>query len=71
MFYRKALTMLSPSTDPLMTLRTAVVLIGGLLIGVTAAALTYYGTKKLAKAAMTGGSAFGVGVLWLHTIIAP
>lgn len=70
MFYRKAPAMLSPSTDPLMTLRTAVVLIGGLLIGVTAA-LTYYGTKKLAKAAMTGGSAFGVGVLWLHTIIAP
>ncbi|TXI56683.1 MULTISPECIES: hypothetical protein [Mycobacteriaceae] len=62
--------MLSPSTDPLMTLRTAVVLIGGLLIGVAAGALTYCGTKKLATAVLAGGSAFGVGVVWLHTIIA-
>ena len=70
MFYRKAPAMLSPSTDPLMTLRTAVVLMGGLLIGVAAGALTYFGTTNLATAALAGGSAFGVGVVWLHTIIA-
>lgn len=63
--------MFSPSTDPLMTLRTAVVLMGGLLIGVAAGALTYCGTKTLATAVLAGGSAFGVGVVWLHTIIAP
>lgn len=63
--------MLPPPTDPLMTLRTAVVLIGGLLIGGTAAGLTYCGTKNLATAALAGGSAFGLGVVWLHTIIAP
>ncbi|KAA1429573.1 hypothetical protein [Mycolicibacter arupensis] len=63
--------MLSPSTDPLMTLRTAVVLMGGILIGVAAGALTYCGTKNLATAVLASGSAVGVGVLWLHTIIAP
>lgn len=63
--------MLPPPNDPLMTLRTAVVLMGGLLIALTAAALTCFGTKNLATAALAGGSAFGVGVVWLHTIIAP
>lgn len=59
----------SPDHEPLISLRTAVVLLAALLIGAIATALAYYGTQSPANAALVGGSAVGGATLLLHNII--
>ena len=49
----------TPDKQPLLSLRTAVVLLTALVVGATAGGLTYLGTKQLAGAVLAGGTAFG------------
>lgn len=60
----------TPDKQPLLSLRTAVVLLTALVVGATAGGLTYLGTKQLAGAVLAGGTAFGGAVIWLDKIIA-
>ncbi|MEB3052106.1 hypothetical protein KV112_20555 [Mycolicibacter sp. MYC123] len=57
-------------SDPLLPLRTAVVLGGALAIAATTAALTYAGSRKLPKSVIAGGAAFAAAVVWLNGLIA-
>lgn len=57
-------------SEPLLPLRTAVVLGGALIIAIATAALTYAGSTKLPKAVIAGGAAFGAAVYWLNDVIA-
>jgi hypothetical protein len=62
----------SPKSNkqPLLTLRTAVVLLCALIVGAAAGGLTYLGTKELTSAVLAGGTAFAGAVIWLDKIIA-
>lgn len=60
----------NPKSSKLLPLRTAVVLLCALLVGLTVGALTYLGAKEPAGAAIAGGGAFAGAVIWLDKIIA-
>jgi hypothetical protein len=55
---------------PLLTVRTALVLSGGLLIGLTAGVLTYFANHNLALAALAFGPACAGAIMFLDAIIA-
>jgi hypothetical protein len=58
-----------PGNQPLLGLRSAIVLLLGALTGVGAGVLTYLTQRSLPAAALTAGAGFGAGVLFFHTII--
>jgi hypothetical protein len=58
-----------PGTQPLLGLRSAIVLLLGILTGIGAGVLTYLTQHSLPAAALAAGAGFGAGVLFFHTII--
>lgn len=58
-----------PSSRPLLGLRSAIVLLLGVLTGVGAGVLTYLAQRSLPAAALAAGAGFGAGVLFFHAII--
>jgi hypothetical protein len=62
----------SPDKDPLLPLRSAVVLLFAMLIGTTAGGLIYLSSgHNMAMAIIAAGAAFASAVIWLDTVIAP
>ena len=59
--------MTRPSRPPLLTTRTAVVLLLGFAAGATAGVLTYLAGHDMATAVLGGFAAFGGGVAFFHT----
>jgi hypothetical protein len=55
---------------PLLTLRAAVIFLGGLLAGVTVGSLTYLGVHDLPAAVLAGMSACAGGIKFLDYLIA-
>ncbi|MER7196693.1 hypothetical protein CG723_40975 [Streptomyces sp. CB01635] len=62
--------MTNQNPQPLLGLRTALVLLLGCLVALGAGVLTMLAGGHVASAALAGGAAFGAGVLFFHTIIA-
>jgi hypothetical protein len=58
------------SRQALLTVRVALILSGGLFIGLTAGVLTYFAVHNLALAALAGGPAFAGAVKFLDAMIA-
>jgi hypothetical protein len=58
-----------PGTRPLLGLRSAIVLLLGVLTGIGAGVLTYLAQHSLPAAALAAGAGFGAGVLFFHNII--
>lgn len=58
-----------PTQQPLLGVRSAIVLLLGVLTGLGAGALTYLTQKSLPAAGLAVGAGFGAGVLFFHTII--
>jgi hypothetical protein len=54
----------------LLTLREAVILSGGLVIGVATGILTYFAVHNLAEAALAGIPACAGAIKFLHALIA-
>jgi hypothetical protein len=59
----------SLSDRALLSLREAVILSGGLLIGVTAGVLTYFAVHNLALSVLAGGPGCAGAVKFLNTVI--
>lgn len=59
-----------PTKQPLLPLRTAVVLLCALIVSAVVGGLTYLGSRQLAGAILAGGTAFAGAVIWLDKIIA-
>ncbi|MBB6081948.1 hypothetical protein [Streptomyces paradoxus] len=55
---------------PLLSLRTAIILLLGVLCGLSAGILTVLAGGPVASGILTGGAAFTAAVLFFHTIIA-
>ncbi|MEY2247255.1 hypothetical protein AB8A21_30670 [Streptomyces sp. BF23-18] len=55
--------------QPLLGLRSTIVLLLGVLTGFGAGVLTYLAQGSLPAAALAAGAAFGAGVLFFHAII--
>lgn len=55
----------------LLTLREAVVLSGGLAVGLATGILTYFADHNLAAAVLAGGPACAAAITFLDTIISP
>ncbi|WP_217206572.1 hypothetical protein [Streptomyces sp. AC550_RSS872] len=55
--------------DPLLSLRAAVVFALGGLVGIGAVLVTLWGGNGPDAAMLAGGTAFGGGVLFFHTVI--
>jgi hypothetical protein len=60
----------SNNKPPILSLRSAVLVLCALLVGLTAGGLTYVTTKELAGTILAGGTAFGAALLWLDKIVA-
>ncbi|WP_251095990.1 hypothetical protein [Streptomyces sp. Caat 7-52] len=58
------------SPTALLGLRSAIILVLGVLVGTGAGVLTYLAERNAAAAILAGGAAFGGAVLFFHTIIA-
>lgn len=56
--------------QPLLGLRSALILLLGSLVAVAAGVLTVLAGGAIASAVLAAGAAFGAGVLFFHTIIA-
>lgn len=56
--------------QPLLALRTAIILLLGVLTALGAGALTVLAGGALASGVLTGGAAFAAAVLFFHVIIA-
>lgn len=54
---------------PLFTLRTLVILVVAVLLGLGAGYLTYMGTGELPQAVLAGFGAFGGGLVGLHQLV--
>ena len=54
---------------PLLTVRTAVVLLLALVVGLLAGALSYLSNRSVPVAALVGGGASGGALVLFHTII--
>lgn len=54
---------------PLLPLRSALILIAAVVIGVAAGILAYLGGARPAGAVLTGGGAFGAAVVLLNMMI--
>lgn len=62
----------SPDKDPLLSLRSAVVLLLAMLIGTAAGGLFYLSSgHNMAMASIAAGATFAGAVNWLDTVIAP
>lgn len=59
-----------PTKQPLLTLRTAVVLFCALIVGATVGGLTYLGSREIVGGILAGGTAFAGAVIWLDNVIA-
>lgn len=59
-----------PDKQPLLPLRSAVVLLFAMLIAAAAGGLTYLSASNVAAAVIAGGTAFAGAVIWLDKIIA-
>lgn len=60
----------NPNPRPLLTLRTAIILLLGILTALGAGALTVLAGGAIASGILAGGGAFAAAVLFFHTIIA-
>ncbi|MGX5397155.1 hypothetical protein ACWLMY_35505 [Streptomyces anulatus] len=60
-----------PRSQPLLTLRTVIVLLLGCLTGAAAGALTVAADGSTAEGVLAGGVGFAGAVLFFHAIIAP
>jgi hypothetical protein len=61
-----------PDKQPLLALRSAVVLLFAVLIAGVAAGLTYLSSgHNIAASLIAAGAAFAGAVIWLDTVIAP
>jgi hypothetical protein len=58
-----------PSNRPLLGLRSAVVLLFGILTGLGAGVLTYLEQHSLPGAVLTAGAGWAAGVLFFQTVI--
>ncbi|EMF56423.1 MULTISPECIES: hypothetical protein [Streptomyces] len=58
-----------PAGQPLLGLRSAIVLMLGVLTGTGAGVLTYLAQSSLPAAGLAAGAGFGVGVMFFHAII--
>ncbi|MFE4177457.1 hypothetical protein ACFRR7_36385 [Streptomyces sp. NPDC056909] len=58
-----------PAGQPLLGLRSAIVLLLGVLTGTGAGVLTYLAQRSLPAAALAAGASFGAGVMFFHAII--
>ncbi|MFD7907059.1 hypothetical protein ACFV4G_33075 [Kitasatospora sp. NPDC059747] len=56
-------------TEPLLTVRTAIILLTAAVIGLVAGGLTYLGTRSTPGAALAGLTAAGASVVGLHQLI--
>ncbi|MEV6595161.1 hypothetical protein [Streptomyces acidicola] len=56
-------------SQPLLGLRSAIVLLLGVLTGIGAGMLTYLAQRSWPAAVLAAGAGFGAGVLFFHTII--
>lgn len=56
-------------SQPLLGLRSAIVLLFGVLTGVGAGVLTYFAQGSLPAAALAAGAGCGAGVMFFHAII--
>ncbi|MFD6028542.1 hypothetical protein [Streptomyces griseoluteus] len=57
------------TNQPLLGLRSTMVLLLGVLTGVAAGALTYLSERSLPTAALAAGAGFGAAVLFFQAII--
>lgn len=55
--------------DPLLSIRTALVLLLATLVGLSAGGLAYLGGQSLSASALTAGGAAGGALLLFHTVI--
>lgn len=60
---------MSSPTEPLLSLRAAVILLCSLLIAIAVGGLTYLTAHNIAAALIACGTGFGTSALWLNTII--
>ncbi|GGP77757.1 hypothetical protein ACFY2N_34575 [Streptomyces rubiginosohelvolus] len=58
-----------PAGQPLLGLRSAIVLLLGVLTGTGAGVLAYLAQRSLPGAALAAGAGFGAGVMFFHAII--
>jgi hypothetical protein len=62
----------NPDKQPLLALRSAVVLLFAMLIALAAGGLTYLcSSHNIAAAVIAAGTAFAGAVIWLDAVIAP
>ncbi|MEU6236273.1 hypothetical protein [Kitasatospora sp. NPDC047058] len=60
---------LPPEPEPLFTVRTAIILLGGAFIGTVVGGLTFLGGGSAAEAVLAGLTGFGASVMGLHKLI--
>ncbi|MFJ3421909.1 hypothetical protein ACIPN8_36835 [Streptomyces sp. NPDC086082] len=60
----------NPNPQPLLSLRTAIILLLGILTALGSCALTVLAGGSVAGAVLAGGAAFAGAVLFFHAIIA-
>ncbi|MBK3547216.1 hypothetical protein [Streptomyces sp. MBT60] len=58
-----------PAGQPLLGLRSAIVLLLGVLTGTGAGVLAYLAQRSLPAAALAAGAGFGASVMFFHAII--
>jgi hypothetical protein len=61
----------SPSPDPLLTVRTTVVLMIALVVGLVAGGLAFLAHCNVATAVLVGGGAAGGGLALFHALVGP
>ena len=63
--------MAAPSPDPPLSLRTAMVLLLAVFVGIVAGVLSYLSDRNLASAVLVGGGAAAAALLLFHTVLGP
>lgn len=56
--------------QPILSLRSAVLVLGAVIVGAAAGALTFTSSRSLASAVFAGAAAFAAALLWLDHIVA-
>ncbi|MEV5427568.1 hypothetical protein AB0K85_33130 [Streptomyces cellulosae] len=69
-FIERELMVSDPNPRPLLSLRTTIILLLGLLTALGAGALTVLAGGAIASGILASGGAFAAAVLFFHTIIA-
>ncbi len=62
---------MAPSPGPLMTVRTAVILLLAFIIGLLAGGMSYLVDPSVPAAVLVGGGAAGSALLLFHSVIEP